>query len=280
MSDKQDNTIPASLDVWVKELLIPAGLFLAVIVYIVAFAHHYIGTFLPIRVGESTVVELALTATSIFVSGILSLALVWLYRSQKQILSAQHDLAKAEHTPILRINSLEPAEFKPTGSQNQGDWLDITLSNVGNEVATEIEVEFLIAYAKEKESDYYVNSSRYPLKRTDQPEQFSAQTGEVLPAGESTIDYYAMVQFETGGWGESREEVYDRAFQNALDGFTEVNTIYFGIKIHYQSPAKEDYEIVLEPTYKISWSGTPPSFRSALLSAEKQEFATLMKELS
>ncbi|GAA0663730.1 hypothetical protein GCM10009020_05580 [Natronoarchaeum mannanilyticum] len=235
------------------------------------FFHYYFQYILAASIPEENAVELALTGVSILTSSLLSLALVGLYNSQRNILSSQKDLAKAEHTPILRVDSINAAEFKPTGAQDQGDWLEITLSNVGNEVATEIEVEFLISYEDKENSGYEVNSSRYPLNRIDQPQQFNARTGEALPAGEQDVDYYSIVQFEVSGWGENPEDEQNRAFINALDGLEEVDTVNFGVKLHYQSPAGEDYDIVLDPAYEISWTDTPPSFKNALESADKQE---------
>lgn len=188
----------------------------------------------------------AVSFANFVASTLLSALLLAGYLHVAGIQSEQLETMEAAYTPVLTVNEFTPTDTHPEGTHSErGDWVNVTLSNVGNEVAKDIQIR-CIADCYPSPDDFEIEAVSVPLKRKGVTVQASQSEGGVLAAGDTEKDFYIMVKLQVpeskGGSGEPLP------FTNVLSAVPyTVDEIRFGMVVEFTNSAGKRYRVPIRP---------------------------------
>ncbi|MFC6954902.1 hypothetical protein [Halorubellus litoreus] len=238
-----------------------------------------------------------ITAADVIVGSLLTLFLGWVYLRQNRILDSQSDILKAAHRPLVQATSEpEPVDEHPLNDEFPndtppgGEWIELTLTNTGNDVATNLQLEcFLVV---EGEYDGTFLRSGNDLLSTSGSPQTSAGTSSIRPDGEEhtffastkvierppDLDCLERVQavLDSKGLGEWDGHKSPTPLGNLLQDLTKdsgVDQVAFGFVVTYQtalsSSTNSDREtLYLQPAKRLN--AEDPLSKPSLIAAWEQ----------
>lgn len=194
----------------------------------------------------------ATTITSIL------LLLAYLYLADIQM--NQSEIMKAAYTPVLVVNELTTLDVDPTNS-DEGDWVKLSLSNVGNEVAKDVSLKVVLKTVP-KASNFTFHPTTNGLNRLDMEVEASQSEGGVLAAGNSEVPFSGAVKVDFDAGERSPDEPV--FFTNAVSAVPEsVDRIQFALVLEYTNSAGTSDSVPIRPARVVDRPVEPLSFREA-----------------
>lgn len=212
------------------------------------------------------------------VGSLLTLLLVLVYIIQNKHLQEQTKALKAAYTPVVLVNSIRALQSVERNTQASsveedraeeaeaeeliGDFIELKLSNVGNEIAREATIEYHVKRAK---SSYLNKLQSFPLKSDSAPlwpanstYYQSNSSGGVIPEDTSEARYTAEVVLS---YNHGSRDVVTYQFRNCLTNITMGERVRFGMVLVYKNSAGEPESIPIEPGLEFTITEGIDSFK-------------------
>lgn len=269
--------------------------------------------------GESSTsaVETLLITVDILIGSVLTIFLGWIYLRQNSILTSQSSILKAAHRPLIQVASEpEPIKHHPLKEQlpetvpTDGEWVKVGLKNVGNDVATDLQLQCLVAVDGQHTTEYLRADNQ--LRSVEGSPQTSAGASSI-PADGS--DHYFFADTEvieryppTGAYQRLKYALNSRLGRKShlsdmqtplgsllydlLDdndngdeaNHDEVSSVAFGFVVTYEttiksSSDKEREELYIEPGKRLDGDNalSGPSLKEAWAEGELHWIERLRK---
>lgn len=190
------------------------------------------------------------------VGSLLTLFILIIYIRQNILLEKQAEAMEAAYTPAIFINSVEAMNSNPLIGEdyglngevpNEGDFVKFSLTNIGNEVAKDLQVKYIVQPVNQRIRDRFFNN--FPIKAGSAPlirEDLDTQNsrGAVIPENAENINCYAEVVLKI-----DKEEATSNPYQfrNAIIPPLSGRRIRFGMILEYSNSAGKEDRIPIEP---------------------------------
>lgn len=209
-----------------------------------------------------------------FGSLLLSTAVVIVYALQQRELSSQTKAMQTQTeairvgvSPLLEVRDLQPRDTPPNVSRSDtnSDYIEIEISNLGNEVAKNLQVEFFLSSDGDlANTSVSVNSETVPLESVTNAALVREDEGGVIAAGD-TRSYWAPVEFQIEGPNVSEDDNTVRfpSCMDILEKEASANNVCLGTVIAYESFAGEPDELPVRPALSFSLDQDYTSFKKA-----------------
>lgn len=205
--------------------------------------------------------DTAITFANFVATTITSILLLLAYLYLAGIQKNQIEIMEAAYTPVLIVNELTPTDVDPEGGADEGDWVQLDLSNVGNEVAKDVSIKVIIGTVPAVKN-FTFNPTKNGLTRLDMQVKASQSEGGVLADGNSKIPFSGEVKVDfDAGKASPDAPVF---FTNAISAVPQsVERIRFALVLEFTNSAGTDYRVPIRPARVIDRPTEAVSFYEA-----------------
>lgn len=196
----------------------------------------------------------------------LTLILVLIYLRQNSVLREQTKVLQAAYSPALQVNSLEPSNHD---CSDESDSIDLTITNIGNEVAKNIQIKYLIQSSNHSTLSRFpffghklsLSSASVPVIRQDRVSYYQDENGAAISKGEKQVECTTDVCLTVE---DSPPENNPYPFRNAIASISDETgeRLQLGMMLKYENSAGIEQEFPLPPGFEFDVIQEPITFKN------------------
>jgi len=161
---------------------------------------------------------------------------------QRVLMNQQKEIMNADYTPLVGVTEQTVNDHTSNPQVPEAESIELTVTNRGNSLATDLELQFLISY--ESNNQRYINC-RCPLRRTEDGVWWHSGSGGSISPEECGVEFTTPAKVADSEYDQGEHVDISNAIDQIFESNEDIGQIRIATKLLYKDARGNQEEIDL-----------------------------------